>query len=76
MKKVAKKTAKKAKLVLHHDDPPCDERLDKDGFCPICLFFPDIQDTCFRFYCPSCKVLLPKGRKCPKCGQTFKRSGA
>ena len=62
-----------AKLVLHHDDPPCTARLEESGRCPECHFHPDMQSTCFYFYCPSCDVLLPKDLKCLKCGQTFKR---
>jgi len=61
----------KAKLVLHHDDPPCEVRLE-DGFCPECKFTPDMQSTCFHFYCPTCDCPLDK-LKCPKCGQTFER---
>ncbi len=60
-----------AKLVLHHDDPPCAARLD-NGFCHECNFTPDMQSTCFYFYCPICDVPLKK-MACPKCGQTFKR---
>jgi hypothetical protein len=60
-----------AKWVLHHDDPPCTARLI-DGFCPECKRFPDMQSTCFYFYCPNCDIRL-KEMECPKCKQTFKR---
>jgi len=66
----------KAKLVLHHDDPPCAERLDKDGSCPTCRFIPDMQSTALLLYCPACDVPLKKGLKCPRCGQTFKSPDA
>jgi len=62
----------KAKLVLHHDDPPCAERLERSGRCPACHLHPDMQSTCFHFYCPSCDRPLDK-MKCPGCGQTFER---
>jgi len=65
--------ALKAKLVLHHDDPPCEARLE-DGRCPECRYVPDMQSTCFRFYCPKCDRLLKK-LKCPGCGQSFERPG-
>lgn len=65
---------KKAKLVLHHDDPPCYERLDNNGFCVKCILTPDMQSTCFYFYCPACDCPLQK-LKCPKCKQTFERLG-
>ncbi len=62
----------KAKLVLHHDDPPCQARLDENGYCRECGLTPDMQSTCFHFYCPSCDRPLKKLR-CPACGQTFER---
>lgn len=62
----------KAKLILHHDDPPCEARLDAGGSCPKCRIHPDMQSTCFHFYCPTCDLPLRK-LKCPKCGQTFER---
>lgn len=62
-----------AKLVLHHDDPPCSARLLDDGLCIKCNFHPDMQSTCFYFYCPLCDVPLKINKlKCPKCGQIFK----
>lgn len=65
-----KKTTTKAKMVLHHDDPPCTARLD-NGFCTKCDLTPDMQSTCFYFYCSSCDIRLKK-LKCPQCGQVFK----
>ncbi|MBI4119817.1 MAG: hypothetical protein HY456_03165 [Parcubacteria group bacterium] len=62
---------KYAEMVLHHDDPPCTERLD-NGFCRKCGFVPDMQSTCFYFYCPACKIRLTDMR-CPKCKKTFER---
>jgi len=62
----------KAKLVLHHDDPPCEARLCR-GHCPACDLTPDMQSTCLYLYCPTCDVSLEEGMKCPKCGQTFER---
>ncbi len=61
----------KAKLVLHHDDPPCDKRLEKDGSCRSCQLTPDMQSTCLWSYCPSCDVPLEK-MVCPTCRKTFK----
>lgn len=31
--------------VIHHDDPPCDMRLDASGKCPKCQLVPDTQST-------------------------------
>lgn len=59
----------KAKLVLHHDDPPCQVRLI-DGYCDECKLTPDMQSTCFYYYCPVCDVRLVK-MKCPACEKTF-----
>lgn len=64
------KKVQKAKMVLHHDDPPCDARLVGNGFCLECELFPDMQSTCLIAYCPSCDCPL-KNMKCPKCNQTF-----
>ncbi len=60
-----------AKLVLHHDDPPCDKKLRRDGFCDHCQLHPDMQSTCFHSYCPRCDVELKK-MKCPTCNEEFK----
>lgn len=65
-----KRTTTKAKMVLHHDDPPCTARLD-NGFCAKCKLTPDMQSTCLYFYCPHCDIRLKK-LKCPQCGQVFK----
>lgn len=46
-----------AKLVAHHDDSPCTERL-VDGFCPQCKFNPDMQSTTLVYYCCHCDVKL------------------
>lgn len=62
----------KANQVLHHDDPPCEARLERSGRCPKCEYRPDMQSTCFWFYCPSCDVPLKKMR-CPSCRQAFER---
>jgi len=61
----------RAKLVLHHDDPPCVARLS-DGYCNECRYVPDMQSTCLYSYCPSCDVPLKK-MKCPKCGETLEK---
>ena len=63
----------KAKLVLHHDDPPCTARLEDNGYCRKCRLHPDMQSTCFYFYCPTCNVRLRKDMKCPQCGQAHER---
>lgn len=62
----------KAKMILHHDDPPCEKRLTPDGYCAECTFVPDMQSTCFWFYCPSCDRPL-KDMRCCACGGTFER---
>jgi hypothetical protein len=62
---------KEAKMFLHHADPPCTTRLNH-GFCSECNLVPDMQSTCFYFYCPSCDCQL-KNMKCPKCKLSFKR---
>ncbi len=63
--------ARKAEWIMHHDDSPCTARLE-NGYCPKCRFVPDMQSTCFYFYCPDCKVQLNK-ITCPQCEKTFKR---
>ncbi len=62
--------AKVAKMVLHHDDPPCSVRLDSSGFCKVCKLVPDMQSTCFYFYCQFCNCTL-KNLKCQKCRRVF-----
>lgn len=62
-----------AKLVLHHDDPPCTKRLRKDGFCVECNLHPDMQSTCFYYYCPKCDLKL-KDMRCVSCKLEFGRS--
>src|SRR3989339_80232 len=57
----------KAKKVLHHDDPPCTDRLTPCGYCRKCKLTPDMQSTCIYLYCPTCDVPL-KNMRCPKCG--------
>lgn len=63
----------KAKLILHHDDPPCYAKLRADGFCEFCNLHPDMQSTCFHPYCPICNVELQK-MKCPVCKKKYKES--
>ena len=58
---------------LHHDDPPCEARLDEDGFCSACKLHPDMQSKCFYPYCPGCGCKLEK-MKCPECGCSFSLS--
>lgn len=65
-----RKTKMKAKLVLHHDDPPCHKRLDEKAHCDACNVTPDTQSTALYQYCPACDVLL-RDMKCPLCEQTF-----
>lgn len=67
-----KRVTMKPKLVLHHDDSPCYERLEENGFCSTCGFHPDMQSKCFYYYCPTCDVKL-KNLKCPNCKQIFER---
>jgi hypothetical protein len=67
------------KLVLHHDDPPCNARLNADDFCPVCKIYPDMQSTCFMVYCYWCDVPLKKivsenKLQCPKCKQKSEHS--
>ena len=46
-KKVVKKTIKEAKMVMHHDDPPCTARLFLGtGLCPKSNLVPDMQSLC------------------------------
>lgn len=49
----------KAKRVLYHDDPPCEERL-VDGYCVKCGVVPDMQSLCLWPYCPRCDVPLER----------------
>jgi len=67
--------AKEAKLVAHHDDPPCTVRLVNDS-CPKCNVTPDLQSVALYLYCPLCDLPLKDSLECPKCGQTFKRPGS
>ena len=62
---------KKAKMVTHHDDPPCKARLKDNGDCLACNCHPDMQSKQLWPYCPLCDCPLKK-MKCPNCGQTFK----
>ena len=62
----------KAKWILHHDDPPCEARLESDGFCKVCGFHPDTQSKCLYPYCSKCNVKLIN-LKCPKCGQEYEK---
>lgn len=55
-----------AKLVMHHDDPPCEERLDANGDCQKCKVHPDTQSVSYYCYCPNCDVKL-KNMICPVC---------
>lgn len=32
----------------YHDDPPCNEKLNKDGYCPVCGFYPDMQSVSLK----------------------------
>lgn len=48
----------KAKLVSHHDDPPCTERLEPSGLCGKCGYHPDMQSLALWYYCPTCDVPL------------------
>jgi hypothetical protein len=61
----------KARLVLHHDDPPCQARLH-DGHCRVCDIHPDMQSTALWYYCPTCVIPL-KDLTCPACKQTFEK---
>ncbi|MFH0891252.1 MAG: hypothetical protein V1867_00560 [Candidatus Falkowbacteria bacterium] len=56
----------KAKMVPHHDDPPCTDRLSPCGYCHKCGLTPDMQSTCLYPYCPDCDTPL-KNMRCPKC---------
>ncbi|HXK36931.1 MAG TPA: hypothetical protein VJ553_05100 [Candidatus Paceibacterota bacterium] len=62
----------KAKMVLHHDDPPCGARLEPTGRCGLCNLFPDMQSTALWPYCPACDVPL-KGMRCPECRHAFEK---
>lgn len=59
-----------SKTVYHHNDPPCNARLDEDGHCPSCRLSPDTQSVVLRHYCPECDVLL-NVEECPKCGVAY-----
>jgi hypothetical protein len=61
----------KAIYVLHHDDPPCTEKLF-DGWCPKCEIIPDMQSTCLWPYCPKCMKPLVK-MQCPECKEVFEK---
>ena len=62
----------KAKLVLHHDDPPCTARLDANGNCPECGVHPYMQSTAFHYYCTICRVPL-KNMTCIVCRTAFEK---
>ena len=40
--------ARKPKYIAYHDDPPCNVRLNPDGFCPACGFYPDMQSIALK----------------------------
>ncbi len=61
----------KPKKVFHHDDPPCQARLNNKGDCPKCKVHPDMQSKCIWYYCPPCDRPLTDDLKCPKCHQQF-----
>lgn len=61
-----------SKAVCHHNEPPCNARLDEDGYCPSCKFAPDSQSVVVHYYCPECDVQLQNGQRwCPDCGNTY-----
>lgn len=61
---------RRPKNVLHHDDPPCEGRLDRFGRCEECGIVPDMQSTCLIHCCPDCNERL-KDSQCPKCLKKF-----
>ena len=65
------KEIKPGKWVLHHDDSPCNARLE-NRHCPVCNFAPDMQSTCLYLYCPTCDCRL-ENMACPECKGVFKR---
>lgn len=60
----------KAKQVIHHDVPPCNERLTSSNVCPKCGYLSNMGNLVLYSYCQYCDVRL-KDLKCPKCNQTF-----
>jgi hypothetical protein len=69
------KNLRKAIYLAHHDDPPCEEKLEKirgGNYCPKCKIHPDTQSISLRAYCPDCKVLL-KNLKCRTCSTQFQK---
>ena len=61
-----------AKLVLHHYDPPCTARLENDLRLE-CKFVPNMQSTCFYFYCPRCDIKLKEDMYCSQCHMTYRK---
>lgn len=61
-----------AKYVAYHDDPPCHARLNKNGNCPKCKVYPDMQSMALKLHCPDCDVPLIH-LECTKCGKKFVR---
>lgn len=63
----------KAKETLCHDDSPCSEKLDENGFCKSCNFTPDSQNVSIKIYCPVCDIplKLANGLVCNECKQIF-----
>ncbi len=59
----------KAKMVLHHDDPPCEAKLFH-GYCQECNITPDTQSTALYPYCTKCDCKLAD-LKCPQCNKVF-----
>lgn len=60
-----------ARLVLCHDDPPCEEPLVK-GHCRTCDITPDTQSKCLIPYCPKCNIRLER-MECPNCKKSFEQ---
>jgi len=59
-------------MVFHHDDPPCEARLNSDHTCSLCGIHPDTQSKCIWPYCPECDIPL-KRMECPECHKKFKK---
>lgn len=65
----------RAIFVVHHDDPPCEARLTRRGYCEACKLYPDTQSKQLWYYCPDCDVPL-REMSCPDCGTAYDKPGA
>jgi hypothetical protein len=50
-----------AKPITHsyHNELPCHEKLDDNGYCPNCEFYPSAAGKTLKFFCSNCRCGKP-----------------